>query len=220
MKKILGLSIAAVMLIGLVVGGTLAYFSDIEETSGNTFTAGTIDLSVNNENPWTTSYTTELTDLKPCMTGTLTITLKNEGTNPMDVWKRLTVVSTGQGTNTEPELAEEGDSPATDIDGVIRYSMKVNNVPKITEAMNFTISNGTHHLQGVTTGVAGYWIYLGVLEKGASMTVEQSYHMDKDTTNWAQGDIMTFTIGFYAQQSEGTPRPPAPTPELPGHGRP
>ncbi len=219
MKKILGLSIAAVMLIGLVVGGTRAYFSDIEKTEDNTFTAGTIDLSVNDENPWTTSYTTELTDLKPCMTGTLTITLKNEGTNPMDVWKRLTVVKTSEGMETEPEKVHP-ESPATDIDGVIRYSMKVDGVFKITEDMNFTISDGTHHLQGVTTGVAGYWIYLGVLEKGAQMTVEQFYHMDKDTTNWAQGDIMVFSIEFYAQQREGTPQPPAPTPELPGHGRP
>jgi predicted ribosomally synthesized peptide with SipW-like signal peptide len=218
MKKVLGLAIAALLLIGLVVGGTLAYFSDTESTTGNTFTAGTIDLSVNGENPWTTAYTTELTDLKPCMTGTLTSTLTNEGTNPMDVWKRITAVSTGAGTETEPEIAHP-DSPATDIDGVIRYSMDIDDTPEILETENFTISAGSHHLTGVTTAVKDHWMYLGVLAKGASMKVEQYYHMDKDTTNWAQGDTMTFTIEFFAQQSEGTPQPPVPGTELPGHTR-
>jgi len=30
---------------------------------------------------------------------------------------------------------------------------------------------------------------------------------------------MTFNVVFYAQQSQGTPQPAAPSPELPGHGR-
>ena len=53
MKKILGLSIAVLLVTGLVVGGTLAYFSDTETSTGNLFTAGTIDLEVNGTNPWT-----------------------------------------------------------------------------------------------------------------------------------------------------------------------
>jgi predicted ribosomally synthesized peptide with SipW-like signal peptide len=44
MKKIIGLTIAALLIIGLVAGGTLAYFSDTEASNGNTFTAGTLNL--------------------------------------------------------------------------------------------------------------------------------------------------------------------------------
>lgn len=44
MKKIIGLSIAALLVIGIVSGGTFAYFSDTETSTGNTFTAGTLNL--------------------------------------------------------------------------------------------------------------------------------------------------------------------------------
>ena len=46
MKKIIGLTIAAVLIIGLVGAVTWAYFSDTEESTGNTITAGTLNLTV------------------------------------------------------------------------------------------------------------------------------------------------------------------------------
>jgi spore coat-associated protein N len=48
MKKILGLTVAAFLVIGLVGGGTWAYFSDTEESTGNIFSAGTLDLGLDN----------------------------------------------------------------------------------------------------------------------------------------------------------------------------
>ncbi len=45
MKKILGLTVAALMVMGLVGGGTWAYFSDPETTENNVFTAGKLDIS-------------------------------------------------------------------------------------------------------------------------------------------------------------------------------
>ena len=44
MKKILGLAVAALLVMGLVGGGTWAYFSDTETSSNNVLTAGTIVL--------------------------------------------------------------------------------------------------------------------------------------------------------------------------------
>jgi predicted ribosomally synthesized peptide with SipW-like signal peptide len=46
MKKIIGLTIAAVMVVALVGIGTWAYFSDTETSTGNTLSAGTLDLKV------------------------------------------------------------------------------------------------------------------------------------------------------------------------------
>ena len=46
MKKIIGLSIVAVLIIGMVGAGTWAYFSDTETSTGNTFTAGTLNLEL------------------------------------------------------------------------------------------------------------------------------------------------------------------------------
>ena len=46
MKKILGLTIAALLVMGMVGGGTWAYFSDTEASTNNSLTAGTLDLNV------------------------------------------------------------------------------------------------------------------------------------------------------------------------------
>jgi predicted ribosomally synthesized peptide with SipW-like signal peptide len=210
---------------GLAVGGMHAYFSDVETSTDNVFTAGTIDLQVNDENPWASAAVNgELTDLKPCETGEVTIILENVGSNPMDVWKLIKDVATEDGTETEPESSE---APANDIDGVIRYSMsaaKTNgstNDPAATatieEDENFTISDGSHQLDGETSAVKEQYIYLGEMAPGDVWEITQGYHMDAYTTNWAQGDTMTFTIEFYAQQTVG--EAPSPSPELLGHGK-
>ncbi|MDD5590540.1 MAG: TasA family protein [Dehalococcoidales bacterium] len=220
-RKIIGM-VAAISVVAVLLGtGTWALFSDTETSTGNVFTAGTIDLEVNDKNPWdSAAVTTELDDLKPCMTGTVTIILDNVGTNPFHVWKIIKTVSTADGTTSEPETDEENGSPANDIDSVIRYSMDIDDVPLITEAENFTISAGAHHLTGdnATTAVKEQYIYLGTIAAEGTMKVEQYYHMDRDTTNWAQGDTMTFTIEFYALQTEGDlTNDDLPTTQLTGH---
>lgn len=52
------------LLSALVGAGIYAYFSDTETSTG-TFQAGTIDLAVNDENPWTSAMFM-FTDVKPC----------------------------------------------------------------------------------------------------------------------------------------------------------
>ncbi len=47
MKKIIGLTIAFLLLIGMVGIGTFAYFSDVEIVSSNQLSAGTLDLKTN-----------------------------------------------------------------------------------------------------------------------------------------------------------------------------
>ena len=46
MKKIIGLSLAALLIIGIIGGATFAYFSDTESSTGNTLSAGTLDLNI------------------------------------------------------------------------------------------------------------------------------------------------------------------------------
>jgi spore coat-associated protein N len=84
MKKILGLTIAAILVIGLVGGGTWAFFSDTEETTGNIFSAGTLDLGLANSggtNPTgSTTATFTASDLYPGSTaGSGTLFVYNAG---------------------------------------------------------------------------------------------------------------------------------------------
>ena len=49
-KKILASWIIIAIVSMLLGAGTVAYFSDVETSSGNTFTAGTLDLQIRNGN--------------------------------------------------------------------------------------------------------------------------------------------------------------------------
>ena len=73
MKKIIGLTIAVLLIIGLVGGGTFAYFSDTETSTGNTLTAGTLNLQVGAADPVTDKVT--LANIKPTDSGNAAIWL-------------------------------------------------------------------------------------------------------------------------------------------------
>jgi len=48
-----------------------------------------------------------------------------------------------------------------------------------------------------------YGSFLGMIPVGWTMEVSQSYHMNPGTTNWAQGDIMTFVMEVIGEQLQG-----------------
>ncbi|GAH87779.1 unnamed protein product [marine sediment metagenome] len=78
MKKIIGLTIAFMLLIGMTGIGTWAYFSDVEASTGNQMTAGTLDLKTNDVDG--VSQTLFVTNMAPGDTvGPETIILKNIG---------------------------------------------------------------------------------------------------------------------------------------------
>lgn len=77
MKRILGLAIAFMLLIGMAGIGTWAYFSDVETSTGNTLTAGTLDLKTDDVDGVTGTIT--LANMKPGDSTSGNITLKNTG---------------------------------------------------------------------------------------------------------------------------------------------
>ena len=64
-KSILGSIVIIGIVASLMTVGTQSFFSDVETSTGNTFTAGTIDLTVNGENPLESAVVV-LDDMKPC----------------------------------------------------------------------------------------------------------------------------------------------------------
>ncbi|MBI5139502.1 hypothetical protein HZA26_02745 [Candidatus Nomurabacteria bacterium] len=120
MKRILLSSLLVLFTVGAVaLGGTGAFFSDTELSSGNTFTAGAIDLKIDNHsyyngvlNPSTTWELKDLTtidkffdfpDLKPGDLGEDTISLHVD-TNDAYLCANVKLTSNDDNTPTEPEL--------------------------------------------------------------------------------------------------------------------
>ncbi|MBI4188750.1 MAG: hypothetical protein HY529_06055 [Chloroflexi bacterium] len=77
MKKILGLTVAALLTMSLVGGGTWAYFSDTESSSNNILAAGTLDLNLNGGNSAVTTFSASA--VAPSSSGNGNVTLKNVG---------------------------------------------------------------------------------------------------------------------------------------------
>lgn len=74
MKKILFSLMTLVLVIGLVGAGAFAYFSDTEESTTNTFTAGTLDMEPLNMGP------VVIDNMKPGDQSEIVLKLKNIGT--------------------------------------------------------------------------------------------------------------------------------------------
>jgi predicted ribosomally synthesized peptide with SipW-like signal peptide len=78
MKKVFGLALAFLLMMGISAIGTWAFFLDSESSTGNTFAAGTLDLKTNDVDG--VSQTLLATNMAPGETiGPETIILKNSG---------------------------------------------------------------------------------------------------------------------------------------------
>ena len=210
MKRILVslLTIAIVAVVGLVV--TRAYFTDTEESKGNTFSTGTIDIAVDGSNPWTRNTPYTLADMKPSQTDYINFKIQNVGSNPVNVWKKIEIKNQSDGTVSEPECTEGGGTwtgsctggyvPNSNIASVIDYDLSV----KLYNSSEELIWWQMIYNKNVTVAaINGANIFLGMVPEGWHLDVVQSYHMQANTTNWAQGDTMTFDITLTGEQLKG-----------------
>ena len=78
MKKILGLTVTAIIVMALVGGGTWAYFSDPETSTNNALTAGTLDLTLDGADDPVTMFS--IGSVYPGDSGNGTTLLANSGT--------------------------------------------------------------------------------------------------------------------------------------------
>jgi hypothetical protein len=141
MKAILYSLLAIFLMGGLAGGGLFAHFFDVEQSTANTFTAGTVDIEVADgpdaafENPWV-GPTMELVGIKPTTTYWKIVVVHNVGHNPIYLWKHLrfdryidignVFPASAPVASSEPEYdAEMVDgvyTPIVDIDSHISYS--------------------------------------------------------------------------------------------------
>ncbi len=208
MKNITKLLVMIVAVAALAIGGTVAYFSDTETSTGNTISAGTIDISVDDQNPWSTTYLQKMSDLKPGESKTITFTMKNEGTNPAVIRKTIgNFVSTPVMNEPKCETLNGGWNQsnktcsltsAEDISKMILYSMKVS----VNDGADATVIPESW---GITMeDVKDLGVPLGtLLNAGDTMKVTQTYKLKEEADNLYQGDSLAFDIKLYAEQRLG-----------------
>jgi spore coat-associated protein N len=122
-KKIL-FSIMTIALVGALIGGGIyAYFSDVETSTGNTFTAGTLNLKVGDDDPTTVSIA--VADLKPTDTDNAATWLtKNIGSINGTLDVAIGAITNNENSLTEPEDAA-GDTTSGATEGELGGFLKV-----------------------------------------------------------------------------------------------
>jgi predicted ribosomally synthesized peptide with SipW-like signal peptide len=228
MKKIL-ISLAIIGVVAAIgVGATVAYFSDTETSTGNTISAGTIDISVDNNSVWGKTYTDVLTDMKPGYVRYINFVVKNTGENPARVWKHLGSFATLTGIVSEPECTDQGGTwdningtcgtfaDKNDIDNVITYDMYVclgNDTTCLVDTNGKPTGSNWNVIINENDGIMigdmeSAWFDLmewrpsqKTLLSGEEIKVSQSYYMQPTAGNEYQGDTLTFNIDLKAQQS-------------------
>lgn len=218
MKRLILSVLAVVMVSSLTFLVTQAYFTDTEESVNNTFTTGTIDIAVDDTNPWTRSTPYTLDDMKPGYVDYITFEIENVGSNPANVWKNIEVTERDNEPVSEPECAAEvgtwtpgatnqylgtcsGNTAVTDLENVIDYDLKVKVYDTPTHmAWEQILYDEDVELGAVYTDPTGRGVFLGMLPSGWTMSVEQSYRMQATAGNEYQGDEITFDINLFAEQ--------------------
>lgn len=214
MKKRVLYGVMGMALVALLVGGgTYAYFSDTETSTGNTFSAGTLKLTVGSAGTLPLAFNS----LKPGDTGTLADPwrINNTGT----IAGNLTIAC-GAITNNENGLTEpEKDADDTGEPGELGANLTV--AFWIDSNADNTWGAGDYYLT-TTGGKTGYnseaslppeayahlndydgktWADLTTITGGASAgTFHVEYDLPWGTGNEVQSDTCTFDLTFRLEQ--------------------
>jgi len=197
-RKTVLIAILATALL-LAVSGAVALFSHTVQVGRFQFTAGAVEIEVDGD------MTVVLNDIKPCYTGYLIFKIKNIGYNPVDLYKHIYNITCDENGITPAERqwydTYNNGEAKNDIHRWILYDLWVEVYVDANEDPLWW--QGIYDETVTVAQIESKWIYLGMLPPGAYMTVKQSYHLSEKTADWAQTDIMAFSVEVQAQQLNG-----------------
>ena len=185
-KIITSLSIIAIMAV-VVIGATRSYFSDIEKTTGNSITTGTLQIDINGEQRWTGNYSTG--DMKPGDEKSFTLQITNGGTLPVRIWQIIKNVTTAENGITEPEQAWYTANSVTDkndLDSAFDIEMNINGQMVVNKEASFSLSEVKDYYLNLVKLDYGDGVLKnnndGILDSGETVTVEHKYYFNPAKT--------------------------------------
>ena len=209
MKKILISLMAIALVVGLVGAGTVAYFSDTETSTDNTFTAGTLDLNLDGGNVNVVKFT--VADTYPGASGGETWTLLNIGSlaGYVDLENISVANAENYDANTnEAEAVDDLDTSNAIGGGELGVNLDVvlfwddgtgggtagNGIQDGTEATIYS---------GDLDSIAGNYEANYLLSDGATTYISMTWSIGTGVNNQIQGDSATLNITFELAQTAG-----------------
>lgn len=170
-------SLLTMLAVGTIAtAGTVAYFYDTESSTGNTFTAGTLDLELTSSEHIPFAFS----DVVPGWTKTFTYTVKNAGSINGKLSLAAANVANTEGLNPESETGD------IDEPGELGANMNVQ-----VKYGGSTVATGTLNNFNGTNILTNY-----PLNAGESKMVEIIVTVPTGVENDIQGDVVTggFTV--------------------------
>lgn len=201
MKRIL-ISLMTIAVVGALVGGGIyAYFSDTETSTGNTFTAGTLDLNLDGGNTNVVKFTVDY--VKPGDSGGATWTVANVGNILGYLDLESISVSEAIGTTTDPELADEPtSSDTTQLGNYLLVHIFIDTNNNGSWDSGETDIFGTNAAPAAINTIAGsYALDLSLAASGGTNYITLLWSVGTATDNRIQGDSVTLNITFELQQN-------------------
>lgn len=204
MKKILGLTIAAVMIMVMVGGGTWAYFSDTEASADNSLTAGTMDLNIDGDNNVVNTFSA--TNAAPGDAGNGSSELSNVGNLEGELDIEITAL-----TNTGGTGGTEFEDGVGDLGGVALMAVYLDvdksgdfNAGDIGLKADGTTYSYPSTLQYATIDSYGSAVWDGAATMAASAAYDFVVDWEVPTSagNNIQGDSVSFGILFTLEQAD------------------
>ena len=185
-RKIAMLLVSATLAIALLGGGVYAYFSDSENSDNNNFTAGTMDLTLNDGGAAAIS----LSNVAPGDSGLSMYTLRNIGTIDGNLQVSIANLENLPGSNPEPE----GPGDIGNLAQSIHVHFWMDDGDGIVNGAETLMYDG--FLIGVTIPSTS-----SLLAAGQSTYLAMAWSIDYNSVgNEIQGDIVNFDLVFTLQQ--------------------
>ena len=196
-KIIISLSVIGAIA-AIAVGGTIAYFSDTETSTGNTFTAGTLDLKLNGADSNVVMFT--VSNLVPGQDGGAEVTLNNAGNiNGYIDFDFSNLVDNDNGCS-DPE--DDIDTTCINPNGELDSNL---NITAFVDKNNNDVYDAgidTLVYQGLASAIVGAGLQNYAFNSAASETFRINWSVSSGATNEIQSDSTGFDVAFELGQED------------------
>ncbi len=184
----------------IVIGATGAYFSDTEVSSGNTFTAGTLDLNINEDNIAVLMFSES--NLTPNSSGSEEVNLENVGNLDgfLDI-SFLNLVNDDVSCN-DPESDVDTTCGSGEV-GELADNLDI--LAYLDENDNDVYNAGTDVLvyEGKAVNIAGEQLSDQALDGDDIKNFRLEWSIDTTVGNIIQSDNTSFDVEFELAQTAG-----------------
>ena len=201
-KKLI-ISLSVIGAVAAIAIGTVALFNDTETSSGNIFTAGTLNLKVGDNDP--AGWNFQISDIKPGDSGSQEVILQNTGS--LDGYLHITfanLINDEMGCP-EPEQNEGGDTTCENPgpnEGELAQNLDI--LIYLDENGNTNFDLGTDNLiyQGKVRGILQGDLFNYPLLSGSSKDFRIEWKLDSSVGNIVQTDKTGYDINFELTQNK------------------